>query len=88
MAISALSAAVHPARLSRRACLLVLGSVWHVEARRTHPVLHMEPIGREALRTESSVEAALEVLIELCFVACSRLGTLNIYTKGNTTCYT
>eukprot|EP00965_Chrysotila_dentata_P139412 4610015-Pleurochrysis_carterae.AAC.2 len=41
------------ARSSRRACLRVLGSVWHVDARRTHPVLHVDPIGREAFRTES-----------------------------------
>eukprot|EP00965_Chrysotila_dentata_P149571 4939423-Pleurochrysis_carterae.AAC.2 len=45
LAISALSAAVQPARSSRRACL-------RVEASRTQPVLHAEPKGREALRTE------------------------------------
>eukprot|EP00965_Chrysotila_dentata_P072821 2406677-Pleurochrysis_carterae.AAC.2 len=56
MAISARSAAVQPARSSRRACLRVFGSDSEDVARRTQPVLQVEPIGRAALRTESSAE--------------------------------
>eukprot|EP00965_Chrysotila_dentata_P099318 3283772-Pleurochrysis_carterae.AAC.1 len=54
MAISARSAAVHPARSSRKACLRVFGSVWEEEARRTQPVLRVEPMGRAASRTVRS----------------------------------
>eukprot|EP00965_Chrysotila_dentata_P221038 6192156-Pleurochrysis_carterae.AAC.2 len=45
-AISARSAAVHPVRSSRNACLRVFGSVLEEEARRAQPVLRVGPMGR------------------------------------------
>eukprot|EP00965_Chrysotila_dentata_P087717 2896182-Pleurochrysis_carterae.AAC.3 len=55
LAISACSVAVHPARLSRKACLWFLGSVLAAEAKKAEFVRFASPVlGERALRTVSS----------------------------------
>eukprot|EP00965_Chrysotila_dentata_P248604 6208433-Pleurochrysis_carterae.AAC.2 len=82
LAISARSAAVQPARSSRRACLRVFGSDCENEARRTQPVLQVEPIGRAALRTERSAEGFRVlwtsgiVAIGMSVLECGGIGSL------------
>eukprot|EP00965_Chrysotila_dentata_P099060 3276097-Pleurochrysis_carterae.AAC.1 len=46
LAILARSAAVHPVRSSRNACLRVFGSVMEEKASKAQPVLRLVPMGR------------------------------------------